>query len=92
MYGADMKIVYLFFVSCLWYVVSYIKEKVGTASSRRPRGEYLGIIRAQLRGGWRKLHNDELHDLHYSQNVIMLVRSLVHAVMIGAHKTGYLTT
>ena len=39
-----------------------------------------------MRGGWRKLHNDEIHELHYSQNIIMLVSSLVHAVMIDAHK------
>jgi hypothetical protein len=26
-------------------------------------------------GGWRKLHNEELHNLYYSQNIIRIIQS-----------------
>jgi hypothetical protein len=29
-----------------------------------------GPKRGEVRGGWRKLHNEELHNLYYSPNVI----------------------
>jgi hypothetical protein len=26
-------------------------------------------------GSWRKLHNDELHDLYYSPNIVRVIKS-----------------
>jgi hypothetical protein len=28
-----------------------------------------------MTGGWRKLHNEELHNLHSSSNIIKIIRS-----------------
>jgi hypothetical protein len=33
-----------------------------------------GSKRDKVTGGWRKLHNDELHNLHSSPNVIRMVK------------------
>jgi hypothetical protein len=38
------------------------------------RGIY-GPKREEVAGEWRKLHNDELHNLCVSQNVIMMIKS-----------------
>jgi hypothetical protein len=39
----------------------------------------LGIIvgpkRDEVKGGWRKLHNKELHDLYSSPNIIRMIKS-----------------
>jgi hypothetical protein len=34
-----------------------------------------GPKRDEVTGGWRKLHNKELHDLYSSPNIITMIRS-----------------
>jgi hypothetical protein len=34
-----------------------------------------GPKRAEVTGGWRKLHNEELHNLYYSQSIIRIIKS-----------------
>jgi hypothetical protein len=34
-----------------------------------------GPKRDEVRGGWRKLHNDELHDLYFSARIIRIINS-----------------
>jgi hypothetical protein len=34
-----------------------------------------GLKRPQLIAGWRKLHNDELHDVYPSPSIIIIIRS-----------------
>jgi hypothetical protein len=34
-----------------------------------------GPRREEVKGGWRKLHNEELHNLYSSPNVIRMIRS-----------------
>jgi hypothetical protein len=29
-------------------------------------------------GGWRKLHNEELHNLYYSRNIIRMINTTVY--------------
>ena len=38
-------------------------------------GRYLGLRWTRERGDWRKLHNEELHDLHFSPNVTRVIKS-----------------
>jgi hypothetical protein len=34
-----------------------------------------GPKRDEVTGGWRKLHNEELHNLHSSPNLIIIIKS-----------------
>jgi len=34
-----------------------------------------GPKRGEVRGEWRKLHNDELNDLHCSPNIVWVIKS-----------------
>jgi hypothetical protein len=34
-----------------------------------------GPKRDEVPGGWRKLHNEELHNLYSSQNIIRMIKS-----------------
>jgi len=34
-----------------------------------------GPKREEVAGGWRRLHNEELHDLYASSDIIMVIRS-----------------
>jgi hypothetical protein len=35
----------------------------------------LGLKRDKVTGEWRKLHNEELNDLHFSPNIIRVIKS-----------------
>jgi hypothetical protein len=34
-----------------------------------------GPKRDEVKGGWKKLHNEELHNLYSSSNIIMVIKS-----------------
>jgi hypothetical protein len=34
-----------------------------------------GLRRDEVTGEWRKLHNEELHDLYYSPSIIRMIKS-----------------
>jgi hypothetical protein len=34
-----------------------------------------GLKRDKVRGGWRKLHNEELHSLYFSPSIIRIIKS-----------------
>jgi hypothetical protein len=45
-------------------------------------------------GPWRKLHNDELHDLHSSSNIVRVIKSrrimwAEHVARMGEGRGGY---
>jgi hypothetical protein len=51
--------------------------------------EILGLKREEVAGGWRRLHNEELHNLYASPNIIRVVklrriRWEKHVARIGA--------
>jgi GH43 family beta-xylosidase len=33
-----------------------------------------GLKRDEVTGGWRKLHNEELHNLYFSPNIIRMIK------------------
>jgi hypothetical protein len=39
------------------------------------RGDYVDPERDEIIGGWRKLHNEELHNLYSSPNIIRMIKS-----------------
>jgi hypothetical protein len=40
----------------------------------RVLGRIFGIEREEVAGGWRRLHNEELHDFYNSPNIIMVIK------------------
>jgi hypothetical protein len=51
-----------------------------------------GPKREQVAGGWRRLHNEELHNLYTSPVVICVIKSremrwAVHVARVGCEKT-----
>jgi hypothetical protein len=35
----------------------------------------VGLKRDEVTGGWRKLHNEELHNLYFSPSIIRMIKS-----------------
>jgi hypothetical protein len=53
-----------------------------------------GLKRDEVTGGWRKQHNEELHNLYSSQHIIRMIKSRRkrwegHAARIGAMRNIY---
>jgi hypothetical protein len=36
--------------------------------------------REEIRGGWRKLHNEELHNLYFSPNIMRIIGYKIYTV------------
>jgi hypothetical protein len=56
-----------------------------------------GPKRDLVTGGWRKLHNEELHNLYYSPSIIRIIKSrrmrwAGHVTRLGRKATGKETT
>jgi hypothetical protein len=43
--------------------------------SEQGAGRIFGRNRDEVAGGWRRLHNEELHNLYTSPNIIRVIRS-----------------
>jgi hypothetical protein len=52
-----------------------------------------GPKRDEVRGGWRKLHNEELHNLYSSPSIIKMIKSrrrcARHVARIGEQRNAY---
>jgi hypothetical protein len=53
-----------------------------------------GPKRDEVTGGWRKLHNEELHDLYSSPSIIRIIRSrrmrwAAHVARMGEKRNAY---
>jgi hypothetical protein len=53
-----------------------------------------GPKRDEVTGGWRKLHNEELHNLYSSPNIIRMIKSrrrrwVGHVARMGAKRSAY---
>jgi hypothetical protein len=52
------------------------------------------LLKDEMRGGWRKLHNEELHNLYSSPDVIMMIKSRRmrwpgHVARMGEKRNAY---
>ena len=54
-------------------MVSYIKGGIQAKGIRKQDPE--ANIRAQENGEWRRLHNEELHSLYRSPNIVRVIKS-----------------
>jgi hypothetical protein len=50
------------------------EHRLGVCENRVLR-RILGPKRDEVTGRWRKLHNEELHDLHSSPSIIRIIKS-----------------
>jgi hypothetical protein len=62
---------YLYFV-WVWNLVSHFRGRAKTEGVLRG---VFGPKREEVGGGWRRLHNEELHNLYTSQNIIRMTKS-----------------
>jgi hypothetical protein len=44
-------------------------------SENRVLRRIFGLKREEVAGGWRRLHNEELHNLYASSNIISVIKS-----------------
>jgi hypothetical protein len=58
-------------------------------SENRALRRTFGLKREELAGGWRRLHNEELHNLHASQNIIWRIRWVGHVAWMGEMRNAY---
>jgi hypothetical protein len=56
-----------------WSLTLSEEHKLGVSENRALR-RIFGPKRNEVIGGWRKLHNEELHDLYSSPNIIIMIR------------------
>jgi hypothetical protein len=56
-------------------LVSGIKKHRLRVFENRVLRRIFGPKRDEVTGGWRKLHNEELHNLYSSANIIKMIKS-----------------
>jgi hypothetical protein len=64
-----VEVFYLLFCMCIKLGLSYYRKR---AFENRVLRRIFGPKRVQVAGGWRRLHNEELHDMYTSQNIRMI--------------------
>jgi hypothetical protein len=58
------------------HLISYIKEQHRLrVFENRVLRRIFGPKREEVAGGWRRLHNEELHNLYASLNIIRVIKS-----------------
>jgi hypothetical protein len=57
-----------------WFLILREEHKLRVFENRVLR-RIFGPKRDEVTGGWRKLHNEELHNLYSSQNIIRMIKS-----------------
>jgi len=60
----------------VWNLVSHYEGRTQTGCLRTwCKGKYLDLRRNKITGGWRKVHNEELHNLYSSPNSVRVIKS-----------------
>jgi hypothetical protein len=57
-----------------WYVTLREGHRLKVFENRVLRGIF-GLKRYEMKGGWRKFHDEELHNLYSSPNKIIMIKS-----------------
>jgi hypothetical protein len=75
-------------------LVSDIKGGTYTEGVYRVLRIIFGLNRDEVMGDWRKLHNEELHNLYSLPNIIRMIKSMRmrwagHVAQMGEKKNAY---
>jgi hypothetical protein len=62
------------FVSCMWVVPHLMEEHRLMVFENRVQGTILGPKREEVVGNWKKLRNEDLHDIYTSPNIIRMTK------------------
>jgi hypothetical protein len=57
-----------------WSLILREEHRLGVFENRVLR-RIIGPKTGEVTGGWRKLHNEELHNLYSSSSIIMMIKS-----------------
>jgi hypothetical protein len=57
------------------YSLALREEHILRVFENRVLSRIFGLKRDEATGGWRKLHNEELHNLHFSPSIIRMIKS-----------------
>jgi hypothetical protein len=57
-----------------WSLTLREEHRLRVFENRVPR-KIFGPKRDEVIGGWRKLHNEDLHNLYYSSSIIRIIKS-----------------
>jgi hypothetical protein len=60
---------------CSFAWVSDTKRRTLSVSENRVLGRIFGRKREEVAGGWRRLHNEELHNLYASPHILKVIKS-----------------
>jgi hypothetical protein len=76
-----------------WSLTLREEHRLRVFENRVLRGMF-GLKRDEVMGGWRKLHNEELHNLHSSPSLIRTIKSrrmswAGHVARVGEKGNAY---
>jgi hypothetical protein len=79
---------------CETWTLTLRKEHRLGAFENRVLGRIFGPKRDEVTGEWRKLHNEELHDLYSSPNIIRIIKArrmrwVGHVTRMGEKRNVY---
>jgi hypothetical protein len=57
-----------------FYIPSNEEERRLRVFENRVLRKVLGPTREEITAGWEELHNEKLHNLYYSPNIIMVIK------------------
>jgi hypothetical protein len=52
-----------------------LRLRINTLNLNKVLRRIFGLKRDEVMGGWRKTHNEELHNLYFSPNIITMIKS-----------------
>jgi hypothetical protein len=75
-----------------WSLVLWEEHRLRVSENRVLK--ILGLKRNDVMGGWRKLHNEELHNMHSSPSIIRMIKSqrmswAGHVARMGENRNAY---
>jgi hypothetical protein len=84
---------YSFYGCETWSLILREERGLRVFGNRVPR-RIFGPKRDEVTREWRKLHNEELNDLHFSPNIIRVIKSIImrwvgHVARIGERRGIY---